>query len=826
MSGSVATEPARERLARLRKIIAQETIQGHQDRLVIGGLAGLVMNFTRGLEALAPRAATIVRDAQALVADYGRLAPAERASQLTALGSRLDALDALLRDVGSEPAGSPATPAPISSTIATAPAAQVPPRPASVARPLDPSAPVTALPMVGEGRARLLARLGIGSVRDLLYHLPLRHDDFTRTPPIAGLMYGQPQTVVGRFTTVESSPVRGNRVRVVARLVDNTGSIRCTWFWPAQMARGKRLPLDTPVVVSGRVGQFNGVLAFEQPDYEDADADLLHVGRLVPIYGATEGLYQKQLRAMARAALAVTAATLVDPLPEPLRLDAGLSPLHPALAQAHFPATEADRQAGRQRLAFDELLLVQLGMQQRRRAWQATVAPALPSDGEAWARVAAFLTSLPFALTGAQRRSLNDVRRDLAAPRPMSRLIQGDVGSGKTVVAAAAMLLATAHGYQAALMAPTELLAEQHALTLGTLFERLPEGQWPRLALLKGSLPARQKREVQASIAAGKVDIIAGTHAVIQASIAFDRLALAVVDEQHRFGVAQRAGLRSKGDNPHLLVMTATPIPRSLALTMHGDLDVSIIDELPPGRQTIATQLVSPGARQDAYDLVRQEVKAGRQAYIVCPLVEESEVIEARAATAEHERLQQEVFPDLRIGLVHGRLRPSEKDAVMRAFRDGDLDVLVSTAVIEVGIDVPNATVMVIEGADRFGLAQLHQFRGRVGRGAHASTCLLLTDDASDRATERLRALVETSDGFEVAEFDLRLRGPGEFFGTRQSGLPPLQLAGLGDVRAIELAQRTAIRILDEDPSLALPVYQPLAALLASFWADGAGDVS
>jgi ATP-dependent DNA helicase RecG len=851
-------DPAGERLRRLRRILAQEHAQGCQDRLVIGGLAGLVANLTAGLADGAPAAAQAhLRRLVALSAGYGQLSPASRAERLAAMSESLEALDLALRapdaatvaaavarlegkrsggagERGSDPHPSPlpggegiaALPLPLGEGRGEGRSSSSPPPRLPRVRPLDPTDAVTALPQVGEGRARLLAKLGLTTINDLLYHLPIRHEDYTRTPPISGLVYGQLQTAVGRFTAVDSSPVKGNRVRVVARLEDHTGAIRCTWFWPAQMAKNKRVPVDELVVVSGKVGQFNGVLAFEQPDFEAADADLLHVGRLVPIYGATEGLYQKQLRAYARGALDATATTLVDPLPTALRARVGLPPLHAALVQAHFPANEEDRAIGRRRLALDELLLVQLGMQRRRLDWQAASAPALPLTGPAGAAVRAFLDGLPFRLTRAQRRALDEVLADSATTRPMSRLVQGDVGSGKTVVAAAAMLAATAHGCQAAIMAPTEILAEQHARNLDQLFSHLPDGVRPMVALLKGSLTKKQKSEAHARIAAGDVQIVAGTHAVVQASVGFRNLALAVIDEQHRFGVAQRASLRDKGGNPHLLVMTATPIPRSLALTMHGDLDVSIIDELPPGRQTIDTRYAPASRRDRAYDFIRKEVAEGRQAFIVCPLIEESEAIEARAATAEHARLQREVFPDLRLGLLHGRMRPAEKEAVMRAFRDAELDILVSTAVIEVGIDIPNATVMLIEGADRFGLAQLHQFRGRVGRGAHRSACLLLSDDASERAGDRLRLLAETSDGFALAEHDLRLRGPGEFFGVRQSGLPPLRVAGLGDIRTIELAQRLAAEILADDPGLDRPMHAALAARLAAFWSDGAGDVS
>jgi ATP-dependent DNA helicase RecG len=421
---------------------------------------------------------------------------------------------------------------------------------------------------------------------------------------------------------------------------------------------------------------------------------------------------------------------------------------------------------------------------------------------------------------------LADILADMRRPVAMSRLVQGDVGSGKTVVAATAMFAAKADGYQSSLMAPTAILAEQHWRTLERLYSALPEGERPRVRLLIGSTPAKERRAIAAGLADGSIDILVGTQALIQGGVEFARLGFAVVDEQHRFGVVQRATLRAKGHNPDLLVMTATPIPRSLALTLHGDLDVSVIDELPPGRQAIVTRAVGPEERPLEYDAIRAEVRAGRQAFVICPLVEESDQIEAKAATEEWERLRTEVFPDLRVALLHGRMRPAEKDAVMAAFRDREYDILVSTAVIEVGIDIPNATVMLIEGANRFGLAQLHQFRGRVGRGAAQSYCILVADETSADAEARLGAMVETQDGFILAQKDLDMRGPGDFFGTRQSGLPDLKVAQLGDVRLLELARREAEAVLDADADLAHPGHHPLRDRLRVFWKEGAGDVS
>jgi ATP-dependent DNA helicase RecG len=439
------------------------------------------------------------------------------------------------------------------------------------------------------------------------------------------------------------------------------------------------------------------------------------------------------------------------------------------------------------------------------------------------AQTAQFLGTLPFQLTGAQQRVLNEILGDIQKTQPMSRLLQGDVGSGKTIVAAAAMLTAVANGAQAALLAPTEILAEQHYKTLSKLFAK--QTKPPRVELLTGSLKNREKEEIRTQIASGEIDIAIGTHALIQETVEFNSLALAVIDEQHRFGVEQRAAIRSKGFHPHILVMSATPIPRTLALTVFGDLDLSIIDEMPPGRQEIRTKWLEPRSRERGYAFVRNHVADGEQAFVICPLIEESESIDAKAAVEEYERLRKDVYPDLRVGLIHGKLKPSEKDDVMRRFRDREIDILVATSVVEVGIDVPNATVMLIEGADRFGLAQLHQFRGRVGRGEKQSFCMLLAEKKESLSDERLKVIESTQDGFKLAEEDLKLRGPGEFFGTRQSGLPDLKIAKLGDVKILEEARRIAQDIFERDPDLKQAEHQVLARRLAEFW-KSKGDLS
>jgi ATP-dependent DNA helicase RecG len=582
------------------------------------------------------------------------------------------------------------------------------------------------------------------------------------------------------------------------------------------------------VALSGKVTAFRGQKQMENPEWEALEGESLHTRRLVPVYPGTEGLPQRLVRRLARDAVDTFAERLEETLPDDVRGRLGVMPLAPAMREIHFPDSLRQAEEARRRFALEELLYIELGVVRRRQLWQrAGAAPelALPQsvrDG--------FEGSLPFALTAAQRRAVDDLLRDVERSVPMNRLLEGDVGSGKTVVAATALLAAVASGYQGAIMAPTEVLAEQHYRTFCTLLSDGEEGLWRevfspgyldrplRVTLLRGSLRASEKGAAQDRIARGETDIAIGTQALIQGEVSFQRLGLVVVDEQHRFGVEQRAALRQKGASPHVLVMTATPIPRTLALTVYGDLDVTVLDEMPPGRPPVKTHRLRPDQRQQAYDFLHKQVGAGRQAYVICPLVEESEAVAARAAVQEHERLCAEVFPDLRVGLLHGRMTPGEKDAVMRAFRDGGLDVLVSTAVVEVGIDVPNATVMLVEGADRFGLAQLHQFRGRVRRSSEQAYCLLLSENPSEEAQERLHIMETTHDGFELAEEDLRLRGPGEYFGTRQSGLPDLKVARLTDVALIEQARAEATRMLEDDPDLRRPEHRALAARVRELW--------
>jgi ATP-dependent DNA helicase RecG len=561
------------------------------------------------------------------------------------------------------------------------------------------------------------------------------------------------------------------------------------------------------------------------PDWEPVEVESLHTNRIVPVYSLTERVTQKWLRNIMKQVVEYWAPKVVDALPESVRSSARLPSLPQALLQIHFPDSQEKLKAARERLAFDEIFYLQMGVLRQKIDWKSLDARRFPVPDE-W--LAARLQGLPFALTNAQQKALRDIRADLDSGKPMNRLLQGDVGSGKTVVAALAAAIITQDGAQAAIMSPTSILAEQHYRN----FTRLLAGesgilQENQIRLLVGDTPEPEKEVIRSGLADGSIRIVIGTHAIIEEPVTFQDLQLAVIDEQHRFGVDQRSALRTKGTSPHLLVMTATPIPRSLALTLYGDLDLSVIDEMPAGRIPVSTYVLRPQERERAFTLLRGQIKDGKQAFIIYPLIEESEKIEARAAVDDYETLSKDVFPDLKLGLLHGRMRPQEKDETMLKFRDRKYDILVSTTVIEVGVDVPNATVMLIEGADRFGLAQLHQLRGRVGRGSDQSYCLLIPTHEDAAENERLRAMSESNDGFVLAEKDLQQRGPGEFLGTRQSGYSSgLRMASITDVQLIERARQQAQNLFERDPYLHQPEHALLAEAFERFWGDGKGDVS
>jgi ATP-dependent DNA helicase RecG len=801
-------------IEQLGKILALESDQGYRDRAVIGGLSCLAERWEREMAHLPgmEEVASLLRAYKTLDGQAARQVHVER-------------LRAALSQYASTPPPSTGTVASPSKPKKSRPAgARVRPTPSPKpgnAEHLGLDAPVTALSGVNKGYAARLARLGVTTIRDLLQLFPRRYDDFRRLKLINQLELGEEVTIIATVWEASVRHTRSGMQLVQAVLSDDTGMIQCTWFNRAylvdKLVRGKQ------IVLSGQVEHYQGHLTFQNPEWEMLDRELLHTARLVPVYPLTEGISNRWLRRLMKRSLDYWGPRLADHLPEHLIKATKLVGLNAAIEQIHFPDNWSNLERARQRLAFDELFLIQLGVLMQRRAWRAEPGRALEFEPAAVER---FVAELPYPLTGAQQRALADILADLRQAAPMNRLLQGDVGSGKTVVAAAAAWATLNAGAQVALMAPTEILAEQHANTLKTILE----GKDASICLLTGSTPEADKQRIYASLASGEIQIAIGTHALIQPELHFRDLALVVIDEQHRFGVRQRAALRQKGYTPHMLVMTATPIPRTLALTLYGDLDPSIIDELPPGRQKIETHWLLPTERERAYQFIHSQVDKGHQAFIICPLVEESEKLkvrdqEVKAAVEEHERLKTHIFPHLRLGLLHGRMKSEEKESTMGKFVRGELDILVSTSVVEVGIDVPNATVMLIEGANRFGLSQLHQFRGRVGRGTAPSYCLLLADSSSVVSDERLQAIENIDDGFQLAEKDLELRGPGEFFGTRQSGLPDMRLAKLSDLALLDLARKQAEGLIEADPELSAPEHRPLAEKVTRFW-SGEGDVS
>ncbi|MGH2723972.1 MAG: ATP-dependent DNA helicase RecG [Actinomycetota bacterium] len=690
---------------------------------------------------------------------------------------------------------------------------------------LSPEAPLTDLGGWARRFEKPLRSLGIETVADLLHHYPRRYIDRSAVAKIGDVRIGQEATVIATVRKVTRAFARQRKkVMVTVIVFDDTGYLDLFWFnqsWPARRFRDGQ-----EVAVSGKIGAFRGRLRVTNPAVEilrGGEDDQVHTGRVVPVHAATEGVSTGTIRRLVFDALR-RMDTVPDPIPADIAGRQDVLPLGRAVHEVHFPEDMGAARRARDRLKFDELFFLELGVAFRKHRVEAeTEGIAHDLSGDVAQR---FVRSLPFEPTSAQRRTMEEIARDMARPRPMNRLLQGDVGSGKTVVALHAAMVAIQAGRQAAIMAPTEVLAGQHlrkveellapiggrrAVVEGdgpsdqeSLFGDAADG--PAFALLTASVTGKERESVVDGVAAGRIDLLVGTHALVQEHLAFADLSLAVIDEQHRFGLHQRVALKEKGASPDVLIMTATPIPRTLALTYYGDLDVSVLDEMPAGRQPIETRVVrTPAERRKAYELVREQVGEGRQAFVVTAAIDEANKLEVRAAEREAERLATEVFPDLRILLLHGKMRPRDKDARMEAFRAGEADVLIATTVIEVGVDVPNATVMLVENAERFGLAQLHQLRGRIGRGAHRSYCVLFDASGPDNedARARLAAMVRTTDGFELADEDLLLRGEGTLFDIRQSGMPDLKLARLAhDTELVSRARKEAFDLIASDPDL------------------------
>jgi ATP-dependent DNA helicase RecG len=783
-----------------------------EERLIIEEIAGLLRKYSSAHEQ-AQRAALI----EDMLNRISRMTPSPTRGQVAAEG-----LVKPMERVETGPEHPQAATRETSQAVSSRFSA---PKPEPSARPIEGlDSSITRLPGIKKGYSRRMENLGVSTIGDMLELYPRRYDDYRSLKVINQLEYGEEVTIIGTVWETHTRETRRGGTIVNCTVSDGTSTIQVTWFNQPWLVN--KLKPGSQIVISGKVDEYLGRLVFQSPEWEPLDRHLIHTGRLVPVYPLTQGLTQKWLRKLMKYTVDYWTQRLPDYLPQPRRERLEMLPLDEAVRQIHFPDNWDALENARRRLAFDEFLLIQLGVLLQRRQWRSQPGrPVTVDEGF----LQGFVSSLPFGLTHAQQRVLEEIVNDLRQPVPMSRLLQGDVGSGKTVVALAAMLVAAADGGQTALMAPTEILAEQHYRGIAELianFEAASHDPGFTVHLLTGSTPSAERDGIYDQIRSGEARLVVGTHALIQGKVEFQDLRLAIIDEQHRFGVQQRAALRDKSTgHPHILVMSATPIPRSLALTVYGDLDLSVIDEMPPGRQKIITEWLSVLERERAYSFVRSQIEQGRQAFVICPLVEESDKVEAKSAVEEHARLQEYIFPDLRLGLLHGRMKAEEKDEVMQQFRMGELDILVSTAVVEVGIDVPNASVTLVEGANRFGLAQLHQFRGRVGRGEHQSYCLLLADASTPDAEARLRVISETNDGFKLAEEDLKLRGPGEFFGTRQSGLPDIKLAKLGDVRLLETARSEAKTIFEDDPELSRPEHRLLSRKLNAFW-QGKADLS
>ena len=684
--------------------------------------------------------------------------------------------------------------------------------------------PLTQFPGVGEVRAKKLEKLGLHQCRDLLSYFPRDYEDRRKVHSIRSAPLGQKVCI----SAMAAEHPRLSRIRkgldlVKLKVVDQAGALHITFFNQSYVERALRAGEE--YIFYGVVEEQGSRRTMVNPIFERVGRQNF-TGCIVPVYPLTAGITNHLLCTLTQQAVTACAKDMPETLPRGVRLDHELAQAEFSYRNIHFPESFEALELARRRLTFEELFYLSAGLamlKERRGDVLGCAIPPRPMEE--------FLARLPFPLTGAQRRVMEEISRDMVSGRPMNRLVQGDVGSGKTVVAAYAAWLAAGAGYQSALMAPTEVLAEQHFRSLSALLE--PAGV--RVGLLTGSLTPAGKKKVRQALAAGEIDLIIGTHALLSQGVEFARLGLMVADEQHRFGVAQRAALAAKGDSPHVLVMSATPIPRTLALIIYGDLDVSVIDELPPGRTPVETYVVREDKRERMYNFVRRLVGEGRQVYIICPAVEENAegtmqnaewegdgpVLDLKAVTTYAKQLQTEVFPDLRVDFLHGKMKPKEKESVMAAFAAGETQVLVSTTVIEVGVDVPNAALIIIENAERFGLSQLHQLRGRVGRGKHQSYCVLITNTRSVEAMQRLRTLASTTDGFKISEEDLKLRGPGDFFGSRQHGLPQMKLADLaGDMRLLSEAQASARRLLMADPTLSQPENRPVLERVRTLFAD------
>jgi ATP-dependent DNA helicase RecG len=821
-------------IQKLRKFFRLEAERGYDNKAVMGGLANILSAWE--LDAREDELPEqIIQAVISRLRDYHRLSEESREVALKGIWQRVhnQDLDGDADPVSDQPSHQIQTETdqtkvsdePISAEKEIVPPEPSRPQPAPPQAPkLDLKTPITEIKGIGTKKEAALTRLGISTVKDLLYTFPRRHDDYSQLKPIGSLWFGQDVTIIGSVDSVSTRSVRNGKMKLVEALIsDKSGAIKATWFnqpWmEGQLTRAKQ------VVLSGVIEQYLGKLVLNNPEWEPLSKKQLHTNRIVPVYPLTRDITQKWLRRIIHDTVQQYAPSLDEHLPEEIRSSNNLPGLDEAVNQIHFPDSENSLNNAKKRLAFDELFLLQMGVLNQKKHWESRSGEVFDSSDE-WLQNR--IKELPFQLTGAQIKALDQVREDLRSGNPMNRLLQGDVGSGKTVVAALAGLIVINGGAQVAFLAPTSILAEQHFISLKELLCSGSGGlEESQIQLLIGATPEKEKEHIRDGLKNGAIKLIIGTHALLQGPVEFQRLQLAIIDEQHRFGVEQRGILRQKGQNPHLLVMTATPIPRSLALTLYGDLELSIIDEMPPGRIPVETHVLYPREIERAYSLVRGQVDLGNQAFIIYPLVEESDKIDEKAAVEEFNRLEQEIFSEYKLGLLHGQMKAEEKENIMTRFRDKEIQILVSTTVVEVGVDIPDATVMLVEGAHRFGLAQLHQLRGRVGRSNQKSYCVLIPGSPEDVENQRLMAMCDSNDGFVLAEKDLQIRGPGQFLGTRQSGYTELKLASISDLELIEKARQGAIALFDSDPDLNQDDHQSLALAVEDFWSTHQkGDIS
>ena len=801
---------------KFRNIFMLEKRRGFDNKAVLGGLGRIVALWqSEASQNKIPQ--ETIDNISKMLTSYDNLSKEERKSQINKLIS-------LFSNIFTQPeenkSGNASEYQPDSSDLINQPKSIIHEHSSGL------HSPLTVINGIGIATTKTLAKLGLFTIFDLLHYYPRRYDDYSQLKPINHLACGEEVTIIGTINNIVMRSGRNKRYKIIESIIDDgTGFIKVTWFNQPWLL--KQLVIGKQISLSGKVEMYLGRLVMTNPDWELLDQNLLHTNRIVPVYPLTSGITQKWLRKIMYSIVNFWTKKVNDYLPEKIRQAEKLFGLQQSLQQIHFPENKQILDHARTRLAFDEVFFLQLGVLGQKRNWESKKSETFEMEENL---IRLKIDKLPYKLTSAQEKVIKDIRNDLKSGHQMNRLLQGDVGSGKTVIARFAIEIIILKGAQAALIAPTSILAEQHYKNLSKmLIDDDPSTALVssnQIALLVGDTPKKDKEVIRNKLACGEIKLVIGTHALLEEPVQFKHLQLVVIDEQHRFGVSQRALIRSKGHNPHLLVMSATPIPRSLALTIYGDLDLSIIDEMPTGRLPIETQVILPQDRDQVYQIIQSQIEKGHQAFIIYPLIESEDEENNQAAVNEYKRIINNVFPQFNVGLIHGRLKPGQKEKIMIDFRANRFDILVSTTVIEVGLDIPNATVVVIEGANRFGLAQLHQIRGRVGRSEHQSYCLLIPDIETNFENERLSIMATTTDGFKLAEFDLKYRGPGEFLGTRQSGYSGLKLASLTDLELIERARKQAQQLFTEDPNLEKTENQFLAKEILNYWPATISDIS